>query len=490
MFERFKMIGIGVNVEWLIENYSLSKSNSKIKPNFRFEPHGESILEALTPLMKSCQIYSNKSQIALLPGKSDLNNGIIGGIFFDHEKTVLCTYKPAKFQNFLEKDLNIDSNKIEKIDMNREWENGDTGVWYHYINIGEGLSVLGKMIKHKEGEVPHSMNYGVENGYQLEFDDFKYFREMEEFWERKTLSNLQDSRKKILDKICLVFSLDYDEEKVIEDIRDFEQKEQSILNKKYRKAPEIFDNFIEKYGIGGPEDRKKLNKLLLKKDVNLTEKEILLTCRLKWEEKQKSELKQYLEEGRDDYISKFIKKYNVGDLKSRTYLAEILDKPILDMEKTLKQEYLKTEEENELEEFEKELLEGRKSKNPLEELQTSRWDWEDINQMEGLDFERVLSEIFERLGYEAEVTQGSGDQGADLIIRKNGEKTVVQAKRYSDNVSNSAIQEVVASKEHYNAEKGMVVTTSDFTSSAESLARSNDIKLWNGSKLRKELNKI
>ncbi|WP_084031631.1 restriction endonuclease [Anaerobacillus arseniciselenatis] len=43
-------------------------------------------------------------------------------------------------------------------------------------------------------------------------------------------------------------------------------------------------------------------------------------------------------------------------------------------------------------------------------------------------------------GYKAEVPQGSDDYGADLILSRKRKKTVVQAKCYSSNIGDSAIQ--------------------------------------------------
>ncbi len=107
-------------------------------------------------------------------------------------------------------------------------------------------------------------------------------------------------------------------------------------------------------------------------------------------------------------------------------------------------------------------------------------NFENIN---GYDFEAYLKNLFTKLGYTVIQTPKSGDQGADLIISKNGIKTVVQAKRYIGSVSNKAIQEIVASKKYYNAEKSLVVTTGDFTKSAFELAQVNDVELWDRKKL-------
>ncbi|SFS42303.1 Restriction endonuclease [Paenibacillus sp. 453mf] len=75
----------------------------------------------------------------------------------------------------------------------------------------------------------------------------------------------------------------------------------------------------------------------------------------------------------------------------------------------------------------------------------------DIDKMDGFKFESYLGELFRNLGYEAKVTQGSGDFGADLILKKADQRIVVQAKRYSKNVGIKAVQEAQASIAHYKA---------------------------------------
>ncbi|WP_253187253.1 restriction endonuclease [Paenibacillus sp. GP183] len=48
--------------------------------------------------------------------------------------------------------------------------------------------------------------------------------------------------------------------------------------------------------------------------------------------------------------------------------------------------------------------------------------------MDGRQFELYLGLLFKALGYKTEVTLSAGDYGADLVIEKNGVRTVVQAK--------------------------------------------------------------
>ena len=56
-----------------------------------------------------------------------------------------------------------------------------------------------------------------------------------------------------------------------------------------------------------------------------------------------------------------------------------------------------------------------------------------------LKFEKFLKSLFEGMGYLVEWTKLSGDQGADLIIAKYGERIAVQAKRYEHDVTNKAV---------------------------------------------------
>jgi restriction system protein len=104
-------------------------------------------------------------------------------------------------------------------------------------------------------------------------------------------------------------------------------------------------------------------------------------------------------------------------------------------------------------------------------------DLNEVDKMSGLEFEQFLVPLFEKLGYQAHVTKGSGDFGADLVLHRKHKKIVVQAKRYSKTIGVSAIQEIVAAKGYYNASGAMVVTNNYFTPAAENLAQANKVRL-------------
>lgn len=101
-----------------------------------------------------------------------------------------------------------------------------------------------------------------------------------------------------------------------------------------------------------------------------------------------------------------------------------------------------------------------------------------VDKLSGRAFEKYLRAQFRHLGYRVTLTDYSHDYGADLIVRKRGEKIVVQAKRYEKNVGIAAVQEAVGAVAYYEADRAMVVTNSGFTKSARNLARQNDVELW------------
>ena len=116
-----------------------------------------------------------------------------------------------------------------------------------------------------------------------------------------------------------------------------------------------------------------------------------------------------------------------------------------------------------------------------EQIRDDRREFENIISGEG--FELYLKKLYTKLGYKVELTKATGDQGADLILYKDGLKIVVQAKFYSSSVGNKAVQEVAGAIKFYDADYGVVVTNNLFTKSAIELADSNNIELIDKFKL-------
>lgn len=107
-------------------------------------------------------------------------------------------------------------------------------------------------------------------------------------------------------------------------------------------------------------------------------------------------------------------------------------------------------------------------------------DIEAIDKMEdGTEFEMYLYRLFLELGYEGVYkTVGARDFGADVVFTDSeGVRNVVQAKRYTDPVGISAVQEVYSCMRYYKAKKAIVISSAKFTEACETLAGVNHVKL-------------
>ena len=119
-----------------------------------------------------------------------------------------------------------------------------------------------------------------------------------------------------------------------------------------------------------------------------------------------------------------------------------------------------------------------------------RYSINDVDMMNGQEFEFFLALLFSKMAYQTEITKASGDQGIDVIAEKNGQRIGIQAKCYSSTVGNSAIQEAVAGKAFYKLDKVIVVTNNFFSDSAIQLAQSNGVILWDRSLLKEKITEV
>ncbi|SIN76266.1 restriction system protein [Singulisphaera sp. GP187] len=99
-------------------------------------------------------------------------------------------------------------------------------------------------------------------------------------------------------------------------------------------------------------------------------------------------------------------------------------------------------------------------------------------------FEEFVAEVFEALGYEVEVVGGTGDQGADLRVKREGLLGVVQCKYQSRGVVGSPeLQKFLGTIHHTRSHKGFFVTTRTFSLAAEKFVADHPIELIDGPRL-------
>lgn len=104
-------------------------------------------------------------------------------------------------------------------------------------------------------------------------------------------------------------------------------------------------------------------------------------------------------------------------------------------------------------------------------------------------FEQFIADVWqERQGWNTEVMDAGPDRGLDVVGEPphGGSKTALQCKRYraGNKVTSDKIQQYAALRQQWrDVENVTVVTTSSFTSDAESLADRLDVKCIDGTDL-------
>jgi hypothetical protein len=101
-------------------------------------------------------------------------------------------------------------------------------------------------------------------------------------------------------------------------------------------------------------------------------------------------------------------------------------------------------------------------------------------------FERLVAELFISYGHQAEVAGGISDHGVDVIVQSaQGEKWVVQCKRYAGSVGEPVVRDLFGTLQHEEAQRAYLVTTGSFTAQAQAWAKGKPIVLYDGELLVK-----
>ncbi|AWY06872.1 MAG: restriction endonuclease [Caudoviricetes sp.] len=113
-----------------------------------------------------------------------------------------------------------------------------------------------------------------------------------------------------------------------------------------------------------------------------------------------------------------------------------------------------------------------------------------VDGMDGHTFEYWCADLLKKNGFsDVEVTQGSGDQGVDIIAVKDEIRYAIQCKCYSSDLGNTPIQEVHTGKSIYHCQVGAVMTNRHFTAGAKMAADATGTLLWDRDKLIEMLQK-
>jgi len=115
-------------------------------------------------------------------------------------------------------------------------------------------------------------------------------------------------------------------------------------------------------------------------------------------------------------------------------------------------------------------------------LLDSRSDIGSLRSLSWQEFEQLVGEAYRRQGYSVEETGGGGaDGGVDLVLYRNGAKTLVQCKQWKAwKVGVKVVRELYGAVTAEKAAAGIVVTCGEFTREARDFAVGKPLQLVDG----------
>ena len=140
----------------------------------------------------------------------------------------------------------------------------------------------------------------------------------------------------------------------------------------------------------------------------------------------------------------------------------------------------KEEAERQQREAERARWEAEERRQEAERLRQRKFEqyWID---MDGIGFERELGGLFRTMGYGVSRTPTSGDQGVDLVLRKNGVTTVVQCKAHKNGVGPAVVRELYGSMTALRADNAILACTGGFTKGVHKFVEGKPIRLLDAS---------
>ena len=111
---------------------------------------------------------------------------------------------------------------------------------------------------------------------------------------------------------------------------------------------------------------------------------------------------------------------------------------------------------------------------------------EDLLAMSPGQFEALAAALFKAYGHRVEVVGGNSDHGVDVaVMTEQGEKWIVQCKRYSGSVGEPVVRDLYGTLLHEEAQRAYLMTTGSFSQKAVEWAEGKPIVLYDGEGLVK-----
>lgn len=113
---------------------------------------------------------------------------------------------------------------------------------------------------------------------------------------------------------------------------------------------------------------------------------------------------------------------------------------------------------------------------------------ENFCKMDGYQFEDYISILFRKLGFAVKATDYSNDGGIDLVATYEkpifSGTYIIQCKNWSSPVGQPEVRDLYGVVMDQRANKGILITPSDYTQQAYNFAKGKNIELINGSVLK------
>ena len=142
------------------------------------------------------------------------------------------------------------------------------------------------------------------------------------------------------------------------------------------------------------------------------------------------------------------------------------------------QAVLAVREERRLAKLEQERLQAIEHEKYLKRLAELKkkvdWWWT----LNGWEFELEVAKIYDKAGYRVEVTTGSGDKGIDIVLHKDGKKTVVQCKHHHKPIGPGVARELVGAMALGGAKQCILIGSGGFTKGVYEVAAASPMQLY------------
>ena len=126
----------------------------------------------------------------------------------------------------------------------------------------------------------------------------------------------------------------------------------------------------------------------------------------------------------------------------------------------------------------------REREKRLEEIKQAKY-WKELD---GHSFEKEVAVVLQKLGYDVNLTSGSGDWGVDLFLNKG--EIVVQCKATKSPVSPAVVRDLFGTMNHFGAKKGIIISLGGFTSGSYEFKKGKSIEFWGMKKLLELANQV